>query len=252
MRQSALIIFLSLILSSNAIAQVYPCNLQEAKIALQDAVDSNIRTDIDCSFEELAEVSDPVEKIEFLRLWVLGIDGSYTDAILTGLMEINWQYTALAINYDGEMIDLARSQIMLLLQVLIVLDHQIGLYIAHEGARNLDHDKYLIENKDPECKKRKFDEVLSELTKDGFKPTKKHVENQIDYQCFIEQYPEYKRMIGFYSSAIYDRIGHGRSLTKFHSPEIIVLSEFYLALDMMDELSDEDFFEVSAEIQLLF
>lgn len=250
--------FALLTISAPAENEIYYCPGIEAKILFEEAVATSIRATgipTECGHEDwLSQAQNNEERLEILRLYVLGVYGSYTDAVLYGLSLIADNYTSFAIMGDLSNIDLARKAVLDFLDILITLDNQIRAYRTYFDIRSEDFEKFYVGGKTFPCQRDQkcWEKYMREASEQLYSEEQTEIQKRAKVLFFIAQNPKYQQLApGFSSGVVVDMIAHGRTTDSFHNPEIQGLLDLWLELEPLDNLSDDEYYDIIDRIRLL-
>lgn len=179
----------------------------EIRLLWQKAISTMTRVSVGGNPEDFFDQAKSLpEKEEIIRLWILSVDGSYTDCILPGLGE----YIALfnsairKAKTDSERRALFSSEVNGLVKILAALDTQIKAYADFKKLATRDFNVYL----EKQLKR---------------KPTKAESDNMaygLNWEGFVKTKPIYgKEWPGFFSTQIEVQKGN-RSYDCYHFYEI--------------------------------
>lgn len=238
--------------------EVYYCPWIEAKVLFEEAVATSIRATgipTECGYEDwLSQAQNTEERLEVLQLYVLGTDGSYTDVVLHGLSVIADNYTSFAIIGDLSNIDLARKAVLNFLDIFVALDNQIDTFWAYEKVRYGDFEKFYKSGGTRLCESNNecWEKYTREASEQLHTAEPRNIRERAKWLIFLSQNPKYQQPApGFSSRIVADMIAHGRTTDSFHNPEIQELLDLWLELELLDNLSDDEYYDIIDQIRLL-
>lgn len=194
-----------------------------AKPLLQKAVKTGFRADgiNGWPMTWFVAARDNREKIEMARLYILGVDGSYSDSVLTGLEDMFGAWDEVVRNAidDHIRVNIFRQELKEAEKVFGELDKQIWTFIQFRDKANKAYDEW------------------------------KNTATNAPWELFVAQNPKYgQQWPGFFSTTVTIQDGQDRTYENYHAKERARLQKLFDQTALLKSLTVEQYEKYLGEL----